>query len=79
MAVDVSVDAFNLPSPMDLAAGALGLRGPEGLLVSWALILAGAIVSSSVGLLFMLAIIPIALFMLGVGFVWLALDRTGVL
>lgn len=66
---------LDVPATRDLVAGALFLRGPEELIVAWAIVLVVAVVSSSVGLVLMLVVIPLALFMIAVGFLWLLARR----
>lgn len=65
----------DVPPVRDLAAGALFLRGPEELIIAWAIILVAAILSSSVGLVPMLVVILIAPWVILVGFLWLGYRR----
>lgn len=67
--VDSGLDA--IPSAVEVARGAVFLEGPRGLLVSWFLIGAFVIVSSSVGLVGMLLLLPLVALMIAVGVVWL--------
>lgn len=76
MSASIETDLVpGVPPVRDLAAGAVFLRGPEELIIAWAIILAFAVVSSSVGLILMLVVIPLAVFMIGIGFLWLAVRR----
>lgn len=71
---DVSVDTgiVDIPAAADLARGAVFLEGPEGLLTSWLLIGAFVIVTSSIGIVGTLLLLPLVVGMLFVGFAWLA-------
>lgn len=76
MSASIETDLFpDVPSIRDLAAGALFLRGPVELIVAWGVILAFAIVSSSIGLIATLLLVPVAIFMIAIGFLWLGFNR----
>jgi hypothetical protein len=68
-------DNYDIPSARDTAAGAVGQRGPREFLVAWFLITAFIILTSSIGLIGTLLLLPLALFMLAVGLVWVGIHR----
>lgn len=70
--IDVSTGLGKIPSPRQLARGALFLEGPEGLIVSWAIIAVLAYLSSSVGLVGMIVVGLLGTALVLVGLLWLA-------
>lgn len=76
MSASIETDIVpGVPPVRDLAAGAVFLRGPEELIIAWAILLAFAVVSSSVGLVVTVLVVPLAVFMIAIGFVWLAVRK----
>lgn len=73
--ITLDTELIDVPTAQDLARGAVFLNGPEGLLQAWFLIGAFVIVTSSIGLVGTLLLLPLVLLMLGVGAVWLAYRR----
>lgn len=67
----MTIDTPSIPPVRDVAAGALFMRGPKNFLVAWFLITAFIIVTSSIGLIGTILLLPLALFMLFVGVLWL--------
>lgn len=70
--ISVDTELVDVPTVKNLFRGLFGLEGPETFLVSWGIVAAFSIVSSSVGLVGMLLLLLLAAFMLAIGFAWLA-------
>lgn len=74
--MSVSVDAgLGIPSPKQLGRGALAQEGPVMFIISWVLIGILAYTSAAVGLIVTVFVGFFATFMVGVGLVWLIIDR----
>lgn len=72
--IDVSTGFDKIPDARTVARGAVFLEGPQGLLISWFLIGAFVILTSSIGLIGTLLLLPLVFFMLGIGVLWLLVD-----
>lgn len=62
-------------SAKDVAAGAVGRRGPWEFLTAWFIVGAFVIITSSIGLVGTLLLLPLVLFMLALGVAWLAFRK----
>lgn len=73
--VGVSTGLDAIPSAREVARGAVFLEGPGPFLVAWFLIGAFVILTSAIGLIGTLLLLPLVVFMLFVGAVWLLIRR----
>lgn len=69
---DVSVDTevVDVPEAKELAGGAVGVEGPEMFLIAWFIIGAFVILTSSIGLVGTLLLLPVVIGALAIGVVW---------